>query len=208
MQRKHPTKSNMRRTDSTWIPKPKKPYIMKSLNRPQSESMDSTWIPKPTNTIHHEITQSTSIREYGFYTNPNDVTSPKVMNSLHWPQSESVDSTRILVSTKQKPRSKRNQITGNRNHSTEHKVRSTGVTRIPMQQNMKKWSDWYPNGSSKSTTHIVPRKLEKIGWHAKWGKNPKFWKTYKIKTHLTFGHKNPKNPKINEFEHCMQKRPT
>ena len=89
--------------------------------------------PKANKTIHHEITQPTSIREYGFYTNPNDVTRPKVMNSLYRPQSESVDSTRILVSTKQKPRSKRNQITGNRNHSTEHKVGNTGATRIPMQ---------------------------------------------------------------------------
>ena len=84
MQRKHPTESNTGRTDSTRIQ-------------------------KPTNTIHHEITRPTSIREYGFYTNPNDVIRPKVMNSLHRPQSESVDSTRILVSTKQKQRSKRNQ---------------------------------------------------------------------------------------------------
>ena len=36
-------------------------------------------------TIHHEITQLTSIREHGFYTNPNDVTRPKVMDSLHRP---------------------------------------------------------------------------------------------------------------------------
>ena len=35
-------------------------------------------------TIHHEITQPTSIWEYRFYTNPNDVTRPKVMNpSVH-----------------------------------------------------------------------------------------------------------------------------
>ena len=108
MQRKHPTESNMGRTDSTRIQ-------------------------KLTNTIHHGNTQPASIRENGFYTNPNDVVRPKVMNSLYRPQSESVDSTRILVSTKQKPRSKRNQITGNRNHSTEHKVGSTGTTRISMQ---------------------------------------------------------------------------
>ena len=182
MQRKHPTESNTGRTDSTRIQ-------------------------KPTNTLHHEISQPTSIREYGFYTNPNDVTRPKVMNSLYRPQSESVDSTQILVSTKQKPRSKRNQTTGNKNHSTEHKVESMGVTHIPMQKNMQKWSDWYPNESSKCTTHIVPRKPEKTRQHAKRGKNPKFWKTFEIKTHLTFGPKNPKNLKINEIGHRMQKWP-
>ena len=69
--------------------------------------------PKANKTIHHEITQPTSIGEYGFYTNPNDVTRPKVMDSLHQPQFESVDSTWILVSMKQKQRSKRNQTTGN-----------------------------------------------------------------------------------------------
>ena len=83
----------------------------------------------------------------------------------------------------------------------------TDATRIPMQHKMQKWSDWYPNGSPRFTNHQVPRKPEKIGRHAKWGKNPKFWKTYEIKTHLTLGHKNPKNPKINEIGHRMQKRP-
>ena len=182
MQRKHPTESNTGRTDSTRIS-------------------------KPTKTIHHEITQPTSIREYGFYTNPNDVTRPKVMNSLYRPQSESVDSTRILVSTKQKPRSKRNQITGNRNHSTEHK---SGVWERHASQcniNIQKWSDWYPNGSSKSMTHIVPRKPEKIGRHAKRGEKPKFWKNSEIKTHLAFWFKNPKNPKIIKIGYRMQKRP-
>ena len=86
MQRKHPIESNIGRTDSTWIPKANK-------------------------TIHHENTQPTSIWEHGFYTNLNDVTRPKVMNSLHWPQSESMDSTQILVSMKQQQRSKRNQTT-------------------------------------------------------------------------------------------------
>ena len=89
MQRKHPTESNTGRTDSTRIQ-------------------------KPTNTIHHEITQSISIREYGFYTNANDVTRPKVMNSLHRPQSESVDSTRILVST--------NKSTGPKETNNRHKI--------------------------------------------------------------------------------------
>ena len=46
------------------------------------------------------------------------------MNSLYRPQSESVDSTRILVSTKQKQKSKINQITGikslNRTQSQEY----------------------------------------------------------------------------------------
>ena len=105
----------------------------KTPNRKQHGEDGFYTNPKANKTIHHEITQPTSIREYGFYTNPNDVVRPKVMNSLYRPQSESVDSTRILVSTKQKPRSKRNQLTGNRTHSTEHKVGSTGVTRIPMQ---------------------------------------------------------------------------
>ena len=167
MQRKHPTESYMGRTDSIRIP-------------------------KPTKTIHHEITQPTSIREYRFYTNPNDVTRPKVMNLLHRPQSESVDSIRILVSTKQKQRSKRNQITGT--EITQPNTRS-GVRERHASQcniNMQKWSDWYPNGSSKSMTHFVPRKPEKTWRHAKRGKNLKFWKTFKIKTHLTFGYK----PKI------------
>ena len=105
----------------------------KTPNRKQHGEDGFYTNPKANKTIHHEITQPTSIREYGFYMNPNDVKRPNVMDSLHWPQYESMDSTRILVSMKQKPRSKRNQITGNKNHSTEHKVGSTGATCIPIQ---------------------------------------------------------------------------
>ena len=96
-------------------------------------------------TIHHEITQPTSIWEYGFYTNPNYVTRPKVMNSLYQPQSESVDSTQILVSMKQKQRSKRNQTTGNNSlnqtqsreygcntHPNAKKTCKSGLTDIQM----------------------------------------------------------------------------
>ena len=64
--------------------------------------------PKANKTIHHKITQPTSIREYGFYTNLNDATRPNIMNSLNQPQSESMDSTRILAFTKQKQRSNKN----------------------------------------------------------------------------------------------------
>ena len=87
------------------------------------------------------------------------------------------------------------------------KLGRTITTRIPMQQKKKKWSDWYPNGSPKFTNHQVPRKPKKIGRHAKRSENPKFWKNSKIKTHLAFGFKNPKNPKIKEIRHRMQKRP-
>ena len=139
---------------------------------------ESQWCNK---TKSHELTPPASIRECGFNTNP------------------SVHETKAKVQKK--------PTTGNRNHSTEHKVGSMGATRIPMQQNMQKWYDWYPNRSSKSTTHIVPRKPEKTGRHAKRGKNPKFWKNSKIKTHLAFGFKNPKNPKINGIGHHMKKRP-
>ena len=50
---------------------------------------------------------------------------PYIMKSLNQPQSESMDSTRILVSMKQKKRSKRNPTTGikqslNRTQSWEY----------------------------------------------------------------------------------------
>ena len=64
--------------------------------------------PKANKTIHHKITQPASIREYGFYMNPNDATRPKVMYLVNRPQSKSMDSTWIQAFTKQKQRSNRN----------------------------------------------------------------------------------------------------
>ena len=170
------------------------------------ERTDSTWIPRNNKTIHHEITQLTSTQEYGFYTNPNDATRPNVMNSLHRPQSESVDSTRILISTKSKPRSKRNQQQVS-NHSTGHKVGSTGATRIPMQHKYAKvvWLiskriiQVHDPHCAKKTREIQGDTENKV-------KTPNFGKLSKLKPIWPLGLKTPKNPKINRIGHRMQKR--
>ncbi len=67
--------------------------------------------PKANKIIHHEITQPASIREYGFYMNPNDVTRPNIMNSLNRPQSKSMDSTQKLAFTN-KSKGPKETITG------------------------------------------------------------------------------------------------
>ena len=182
MQRKHPTESNTGRTDSTRIQ-------------------------KPTNTIHHEITQLTSIREYGFHTNPNDVTREKVMDSLHRPQSESVDSTRILEYTKPKQRSKRNH--NNRYKNTQPNTKSGVRERHASQCNKTCKSgltDIQTDHPSPQLT-LCQENPRKQGGTQNEVKISNFEKTFEIKTHLTFGPKNPKNPKIIEIGHRMQKRP-
>ena len=90
-------------TDATRIPMQTK-MQERSDRHPNGSSQPAT--------KHHELTQPASIREYGFYTNPNDATRPNIMDSLNQPQSRSTDSTRLLVSTKQKERSKETKITG------------------------------------------------------------------------------------------------
>ena len=127
---------------------------------------ESQWCNK---TKHHELTQLASIQEYRFYTNP------------------SVHGTKAKVQGNQNNRYKITQP----NTKLEARMRHTSQCNTKVQQK----SDRHPNRWSRSATQLMPRKLEKIGWHAKWGKNPKFWKNCKIKTHLAFGYKNPQNPK-------------
>ena len=74
----------------------------------------------------------------------------------------------------------------------ENRIERTDALHIPKQNKVQKWSDRYPNGSSRSTNHIVSRKLEKTGRHTKWGKNPKFFFFLKLKPIWPLGAKTPK----------------
>lgn len=54
------------------------------------------WMRNNRNTKYNKITQSTYIRKYRFYMNPNDATKPYIMNSLNRPKFGSMDSAQIL----------------------------------------------------------------------------------------------------------------